>query len=527
MAERRHGNLPAEMTSFIGRTGELSTASRMFAGGRLVTVTGPAGVGKSRLALRVADGLRRRFPDGLWHVELSPIVPAHVRPTGGPGPVTAIAEALGLAEREGRPGRSARDWGDRRPARERRDGPEGRSPAGWAPHVPHDGRTGRRADREEAARRDLEHHEHDEPGWWEREGHDIVARALRDRRALILLDTCEHLLGEVAPLIEELLAQAPRVCVLATGRSPLGLAGERVLRLDPLPLTDLARPDPSCPSVALFAERAVAVDPDFSLTPGVLSTVTQVCTCLDGLPLAIELAAARTRSLSIGELLERLDDMTTMPGWGAYTASPRHRDLRGAIAWSHELCRPDQRQLWEALAVIEGGFGLDTARRAVTREGVLVSGQALDELVDRSILLRSDDLGGQPRYRMLETYRRFFLDPSFGPVGRTVVDHRFAVERWSRAYPGSATTSLACAPQPVAAAPVRIGRPVTGTLTPRELEVAELIAEGLSNPQIAVRLLIAKRTVDAHVRNILAKGGLASRTQVAAWFAERTQWADA
>ncbi|WP_199565083.1 LuxR C-terminal-related transcriptional regulator [Spongiactinospora rosea] len=460
MAERRPGNLPAEMTSFVGRSGELAAGGRMLMGGRLLTVTGPAGVGKSRLALRVADSVRRRFPDGLWHVELSQVAPAHLRPIGGPGPAAAVAAALG--------------------------------------------RLG----------------EHAEDG-------DGLAAALGDRRALLVLDTCEHLAAEIGPLVEAVLQGSPRVRVLATGRGPLGLPGERVLRLDPLPLTDPADPDPGCPSVALFAERAVAVDPDFSLDSCSLSDVAQVCRCLDGLPLAIELAAARTRSLSIPELLERLDDMTTMPGWGAHTAAPRHRDLRAAIAWSHELCRPDQRLLWEALAVIEGEFGVEAARRAVTREGVLVTRQSLDELVDRSILLRSGDPGRPGRYRMLETYRRFWLDPNFGRPGRALLGHRFGAGRWSRLPQAAAATAPAAAPQAPAPAPVRIGRPVTSTLTPRELEVAELIAEGLSNPQIAVRLLIAKRTVDAHVRNILAKGGLASRTQVAAWFAERTQWADA
>lgn len=435
MIIRRVGNLAAEMTSFVGRDEEVAAGAAVLAEGRLLTVTGPAGVGKSRTGLRIAMALRRSCPDGLWHVELSG-VPAG---EGEAALAGAVARALGL------------DCGV------------------------------------SSAR--------------------ALAAALRERRALLLLDTCDHLIGPVRRLAEHVLATAPRMHVLATGRRAIPV-GE-VLRLRPLPLTDPAAPDPACPAVVLFADRAVAVDPDFRLTDEVLSAVAEICRRVDGLPLAIELAAARTRSLSPRELLAMLDSGFSMLSGAGAAFPPRHRDLRAAVAWSYDLCEERQRALWDVLAAVDGPFDLAAARRAAVQAGLAddVAG-VLAELVERSILLREPPAA---HYRMPDVYRWFALE-RYGATGS-----------WTGA-PTGAVTAQAAGPSVHGS---RAAHPLDHALTPRELQIAELIAEGLSNAQIARNLQIAKRTVDAHVRNILAKGRFVSRTQIAAWVAEREHWPDA
>ncbi|GAA5053083.1 putative ATPase [Thermocatellispora tengchongensis] len=420
MAGRRPGNLAAEVTTFVGRAEEVASGVRLLASAHPVTVTGPAGVGKSRLALRIAGTVARRFRDGLWHAELSPLPSEQAAGDGGRDAVAAtVAGIMGL-------------------------------------DVPPRARD--------------------------------VARALSDRRALILLDTCDHVPRSAARLVEALLAEAPRVRVLATTRTPLGTAGERVLRLAPLPVTG-----PANAAVTLFAHRAEAVDPDFAPVP----EVAEICRRLDGLPLAIELAAARMRSLSARDLLARLDDGFALLAHPGEAPLPRHRDLRAAIAWSHDLCDEPQRALWEALAALPGPFDTRTATGLAGEAAAL-----LPSLVERSIVLADPGTGG---YRLPEPYRWY------------------ALERRGAAYAPAAGAPHAGMTDPEAGTP-RIAVPVTEALSARELQIAELIAEGRSNPQIAAHLLIAKRTVDAHVRNILAKGALASRTQVAAWIAERDKW---
>lgn len=410
---RRPGNLPVDLSSFVGRAEELAEGLRHLGEVRLMTVTGPAGVGKTRTALRLAGRLRRRFGGGLWRAELS----------GTADPVAALAEALGL------PGA--------------RSAPE-------------------------------------------------LAARLGDRRMLVVLDTCDHLVGEVAELAATLVRGTPRAVVVVTGRRPLGLPGERLLHLAPLPLTSAVR---------LFEDRALAVDPGFALTPVTAPVVAEICGRLDGLPLAIELAATLVRSLSARDLLEGLRHRFTLLTGVSRTALPRHRDLRAAVQWSLRLCDAEQRELWTLLSALPGPFDLAGAERAGRAAGFAAERVApvLAGLVERSIVLREP--GG--RLRMLEAYREIGLEPSG--------------DRWRPAaqQPLRGTGRI---PRPRQAG--RGARPVSGALSARELQVAELITEGLSNPEIATRLDIAKRTVDAHVRNILAKGGLASRTQVAAWVAE-------
>jgi predicted ATPase len=436
--ERRSGNLTTPITRFFGRAAEVSQGIRLLSEERLVTMTGPGGVGKSRLALRVAERLRRRFPDGIWHVELSLVR----EPAELPSALTALGLPPGLP---GSSGASGASYGD--------------VAAG-------------------------------------------VARSLQGRRVLVVLDTCEHLAEAAAGLAAGLLA-APEVRVLATGRRRLGARGERVLVVPPLPLPDPAGPQATTASVRLFADRARAVDPEFALTDRLLPTVSEICRRLDGLPLAIELAAARLRSLSPGELLARLDDRFTLLSGVSRTALPRHRDLWSAVAWSYELCDTRQRRLWRLLSLFDGSFELPEAkRRAAAESGADALDPAevetvLGELVDASVVLCHDTVDGA-RHRLLESYREFGL----AKLGRR----------------GGA---MQVALPPHGPGAERVVGAFREVLTHREREVAGLIAQGLSNAQIAAHLVIAKRTVDAHVRSILAKGGLVSRAQIAAWVAQR------
>ncbi|MFG1752657.1 LuxR C-terminal-related transcriptional regulator [Streptosporangium sandarakinum] len=452
-----------DLSSFVGRAGELADGARLLAGARLLTVTGPAGVGKTRTALRLAGGLRRLFPGGVWRIELS----------GTDDPAAAVAATLGR-------------------------------------HAPFPARD---AVAEDAA-----------PG-----GPAPAAPRPRDRRMLVVLDTCEHVLGEAARLAGALVADVPGVTVVATSRRPLGLPGERVLRLSPLPPADAVR---------LFEDRAVAADPGFALTAAAAPAVAEICDRLDGLPLAVELAAARMRSMSAGDLLEELRHRFTLLGGVSRSVLPRHRDLRAAVQWSHRLCDAEQRTMWPLLAALPGPFGLAGAERACAAAlGADRVAPVLAGLVESSVVLREPG----DRYRMPEPYRRFGPEhPGHSehpgrPEYPGHLEHPGHPKRLERPEPAEHSERPAghrvrpSAPRqprgvwrPACGAlqPARTRQAVAGTLSARELQVAELITEGLSNPQIAMRLGIAKRTVDAHVRNILAKGGLASRTQVAAWVAE-------
>ncbi|MFF0305941.1 LuxR C-terminal-related transcriptional regulator [Streptosporangium sp. NPDC004379] len=486
---RRPGNLPVDLSSFVGRAGELSDAARLLAGARLLTVTGPAGVGKTRTALRLAGGLRRLFPDGVWRVELS----------GTGDPAAAVAATLG--RHAPFPARDeAREAASSGPREARGSGARDAAPGTVWEAVTVAAATDAIAVTEDAV-----------PGGPAPAGVAPAAPRPRDRRMLLVLDTCEHLLGEAARLAGSLMAGASGVTVVATSRRPLGLPGERVLRLAPLPQADAVR---------LFEDRAVAADPGFTLTAAAAPVVAEICDRLDGLPLAVELAAARMRSMSAGDLLEELRHRFTLLGGVSRSVLPRHRDLRAAVQWSHRLCDAEQRRMWSMLGTLPGPFDLAAAERACAAAlGADRVAPVLAELVESSVVLREPG----DRYRMPKLYRRFGPEP---PELTERPEHPAHPERPEHPAGHRARPSAPRQPRgvwrPVCGArqPARTGQAVAGTLSARELQVAELITEGLSNPQIAVRLGIAKRTVDAHVRNILAKGGLASRTQVAAWVAE-------
>ena len=334
------GNLPAELTSFVGRRGELAEVRRLLAGSRLVTLTGVGGVGKTRLALRAAAGLARAFPGGVWLVRLDQLREEALV-------AQAVAGALGLQDR-----------------------------AGFSP---------------EAA----------------------LADYLAGRQLLLVLDNCEHLVDAVAKLADQLLRAAAGLRVLATSREALNITGETVLPVPPLGAPDPGQPLTPAelglfPAVRLFAERAAQVVPGFAVTEANQAAVAGICRRLEGLPLAIELAAARLPVLSAEQVDARLGDRLGLLTRGGRTNPARQQTLRASIGWSHELCSRAERLLWARLSVFAGGFELDAAE-GICADHQLPAGQVLEllaALADKSILTVIHGQG-VARYRLPEPLREF------------------------------------------------------------------------------------------------------------------------
>jgi predicted ATPase/DNA-binding CsgD family transcriptional regulator len=337
---RRPGNLPSEATSFIGRRHEHAELRKKLATARLVSLVGPGGVGKTRLAIRGGTDLTRGFRDGAWLVEL-----AEVRDP------TLVANAT----------LSALDLRDQ---------------AATEPRA-------------------------------------LLLSYLRDKELLLVVDNCEHLLEAAALLVAEVLAAAPGVRVIATSREPLSIPGEHVLPVPPLQLPR-AEADESLDqlrqneSVALFTERASAASGAFELTAANREAVVGLCRRLDGLPLAIELAAVRTRVLSVEQILERLADRFALLTGGSRAALPRHQTLRTTIEWSHDLLGADERTLLRRLCVFAGRFTLEDVE-AVCAADDAPAAQVLDvlsSLVDKSLVTK-EGTPGPACYRLHETMREF------------------------------------------------------------------------------------------------------------------------
>ncbi|GAF42905.1 ATP-binding protein [Rhodococcus wratislaviensis] len=354
------GNLPYELTSFVGRRREIAEVRRLLSVSRLVTLTGVGGVGKTRLALRVAADSSRVFDDGVWLVGLGEL----------PDPdavVDAVLSALNVREGRGGPPQA------------------------------------------------------------------LLVEYLTARKVLLVLDNCEHLVDQVANLAIALLRACPELRILATSREPLGIGGEAVLRVPPLTM-----PEPDQRSTAggglghyeavnLFAERAASLVPGFAVTEDNQDVVAAICRRLDGLPLAIELAAVRLRAMSVEQLLQRLTNRFGLLTSGSRGAPARQQTLQWCIDWSHELCTPAERELWGRLAVFSGSFELDAVEGICTDP--VAAEQVVDlvgSLIDKSILIRDVDATGAVRYRMLETLRDYGTErlQETGEFGSLLRRHR-------------------------------------------------------------------------------------------------------
>jgi predicted ATPase/DNA-binding SARP family transcriptional activator len=339
-------NLRAPLTSFVGRAAELDAIASALDEHRLVTLLGPGGVGKTRLAEETAARRLATTPDGVWLVELAPV-----------GDEAEIAQVLLDTLRL-------------------REALLIERPAG----VP----------RLDALQRVL----------------DLLA----DRRALVVLDNCEHLIAGAAAVADEVLARCPGVRIVATSREPLGISGERLFEVSPLAWPRdgaTAKRALRHPAVELFADRAAAARPGFAVDDDNTGAVVEICRRLDGLPLALELAAARVRSLSVEQIAQRLDDRFRLLAGGSRTAMPRHRTLRAVVDWSWELLEPAERSLAERLAVFHGGATPESAAAVCGVDAAEVLNR-LAALVDRSLIEVVDP--DTPRYRMLETIREYGID---------------------------------------------------------------------------------------------------------------------
>ncbi|GAA4489750.1 hypothetical protein GCM10023094_51840 [Rhodococcus olei] len=331
------GGLPRELTTFVGRHRELAAAADLLSASSLVTLTGPGGVGKTRLALRVAADVGPRFRDGVRLVELAQLRDESLV-------IDVVAAELGLRDRSARP------------------------------------------------------------------RYEVLMEYLGARELLLVLDNCEQVVQSVALLVDPLLQACPALSVLATSREVLGVGGESTLRIAPLPVPDRpmdADPDElmRCDAVSLFADRAAATVPGFTITESNRVAVASICSRLDGLPLAIELAAARLRAMSVEQVLQRLTDRFALLTHGARGSSTRQQTLRCCVDWSYELCTPAEQELWTALSVFAGGVELDAVEAVCGGEGA--GDDLLDlltALVDKSILSRQDS-GTAVRFRMLDTLR--------------------------------------------------------------------------------------------------------------------------
>jgi predicted ATPase/DNA-binding CsgD family transcriptional regulator/tetratricopeptide (TPR) repeat protein len=316
-------SLPAPLTRFVGRETELAQAATLLAEARLLTLTGPGGAGKTRLALRLASTVAEDFADGVWFVDLSSL-------SAGQFVWDQVATTLGVTES-----------GSGRPLTE------------------------------------------------------AVGRYLAPRRALVLLDNCEHLVESAAEVAAELLAAAPELRLVATSREPLGVGGEVTWALPPLSDAD---------GLELFSDRARQARPNFRLGDEDAKAVLTICRRLDGLPLAIELAAARTRAFAPADIAAGLRDRLELLPSGPRTAPARQATLQASFDWSYALLSDAERALLRQCSVFAGGFDLEAAI-AVCPAGSL---DVLAALVDRSLLLVQDDQDrGGPRYRMLEPIRQF------------------------------------------------------------------------------------------------------------------------
>ena len=336
-------NLPRQLTSFIGRERDIAETERVLSTAPLVSLVGPGGSGKTRLALQLAAHVLADYRDGVWLVELAPLFDPAIIPK-------AAAVALGVREEPGRP---------------------------------------------------------------------LIATLTefaRPRKLLLLLDNVEHLLTGCAEFADSLLRACPDLRILATSREPLGILGEVIWQVPPLSLPDRRYPQSvdrvmQCEAARLFVERANLNQPRFTVTAGNAEAISQICTRLDGIPLAIELAAAWVNVLAPAQIASRLDDRFRLLARGSRTALPRHQTLRATMDWSYELLSKEEKTLLQRLSVFSNGWTLEAAE-VICGETPSRTAEILDllaHLVGKS-LVNVDTEGGEARYRQLETVREYGRD---------------------------------------------------------------------------------------------------------------------
>jgi predicted ATPase/DNA-binding SARP family transcriptional activator len=365
--ENRKTNVRAELTSFVGRDADVAAVRELIGEHRLTTLIGPGGSGKTRLATETARTLLGDLPDGVWLVELAAI--------GADGDVAqATLDGLGL-----------------------RDGLLGMTPSASPGAGPVD---------------------------------SLIA-AIREREALLILDNCEHVIESAAAFADRVLGECRRLRILATSREPLGITGEALWQVEPLALPDAPGEIESSPAVQLLRDRAGAVRKDLSGDARTLSTMARICRALDGMPLAIELAAARLRTMTIEQLASRLDDRFRLLTSGSRTALPRHKTLRAVVDWSWELLTDAERMVLRRLSVFSGGASLEAAERVCAAPAVPFSGpfsgeqsaveqvkqdevlELLTSLAEKSLLITEGDSAqsdGALSYRMLGTIKEYAWD---------------------------------------------------------------------------------------------------------------------
>jgi predicted ATPase/class 3 adenylate cyclase len=446
-------NLPAQVTSFVGREREMSEIKRLFPTTRLLTLTGPGGTGKTRLSIHIAADLLEQFPHGVWLVELSTLSDPALIPD-------AMINAIGIRE------------------------------------VP---------DRSPLA---------------------TLTEALRTRHLLLVLDNCEHLVADCAQIVSSLLRSCPQVKIIASSREALNIEGETIWGLAALSVPDFRRDEPllkadqiaQLEAVQLFVERATAVRPEFRLTSENSALVAQICWRLDGLPLAIELAAARVKLLPLPEVLERLDDRFRLLTGGSRSALPRQQTLGALIDWSYDLLSEPERILLRRLSVFVAGRTLEMAEAVCAVDGLDRRDifDLLCSLADKSLLVVETPPSGETRYTILESiwdyadeklaqagegalFRRRHLDyfvafaekaepHLFGPglkewLDRLAVDHRNLERALHTSLEDPATIGL--------------GLRMAGALT-RYWEIRSYLTEGYE--QFSMLLARADDSVPAAVR---------------------------